>query len=72
MEENDSRTESWRRSNREAARDPRSYLHGYDTLLKSTRTENKLQRKRIKPFREPSYVNLVWHSLLLFMQGSTR
>jgi hypothetical protein len=37
MEENDSRTESWRRSksNRKAARDPLSYLHGYDTLLKS-------------------------------------
>ena len=32
------------------------------------RTENKLQRKRIKPFRGPAYVNLVWQSLLLFIQ----
>jgi hypothetical protein len=36
MEKNYSRTESWRRSNRKAARGSRSYLHGYDTLLKST------------------------------------
>jgi hypothetical protein len=43
MKENDSRTESWRLSNREAARDLWSHFHGYVTLLKSNLDSDREQ-----------------------------